>query len=95
MCLTDCFRLREFAASRSLRESGGGIHATFQASVPVNVDKEIGKTEKLVSASQVEEHADGRVEEEGLVLVQDVLRAQKLHLVHHRDAAHGEQTLQG
>ena len=46
------------------------------------------------NSSQVEEHADRRVEEEGLVLVQDVLRAQQLHLVHHRDATDGEQTLQ-
>ena len=61
----------------------------------MNVDNEIIKVEKLVRASQVEEHADGRVEEEGLVLVQDVLRAQQLHLVHHRDAAHGEQALEG
>ena len=46
------------------------------------------------NSSQVEEHADRRVEEEGLVLVQDVLRAQQLHLVHHRDAADGEEALQ-
>ena len=46
------------------------------------------------NSSQVEEHADRRVEQEGLILVQDVLRTQQLHLVHHRDAADGEQTLQ-
>ena len=80
----DALSLAELAPNPKLSPSNSSLRSN--GTPCINIAKR--------NSSQVEKHADGRVEQEGFILVQDVLRTQQLHLVHHRDAADGEETLQ-
>ena len=46
------------------------------------------------AGEQVEQHGDGGVEEEGLVLVEHILRSDHVHLVHDGHGREGHQVLQ-